>query len=724
MNGQSVPPTLIRFGRFELDLDNRQLRRDGQPIRLQDQPFRTLAFLVQRAGNLVTRDELRAELWPEGTFVEFEHSLNTAIKKVRQALGEDAGKPEYIETVPRYGYRFIGEIVTEAPTNEEQAVAGEPRRFHLNRDGIAAVAAGLLCVVLAGALFRAKAPAHLARVSNLMRLTADPGLSFEPAVSQDGSLVAFASDRADAGNLDVWIAHVSGGAPIRLTDDPSDDYEPHFCPDGRIVFRSDRAGGGVYISPALGGTPTLIAQGGRNPQCSPDGKLVAYWIGLAETASSKGIYIVPSSGGAATRIAAELSAARAPLWAPDGKTLLVAGAGRSVPLNRDWWLVPTGGGAAKPLNIRAHLNRAMQFSSPFVQPATWAPSGEVIFAGLVGQTDVATTQTSLWALAISPDAATPLGRPTQLTSATGIHTGGSVSANGAIAFANLELNPDLWVMDLDHVRAKTTGALQRITSEKFWESRPIAREGSDRILFRTDRGGGWDFWQMDRRTRVARPVTISRELKVWGTLSRDGARLAYHAQDHVYVADVSTGASRPVCGNCRLQVSDWTPDGTGLIVNNLQTGSIDVLTVSDGRISPLISSVGRTLLNGSISPDGQTIAFIEQWARADAPGQLHTAPFHGLANIDPARWTTIAHDFVAPYTPQWSSNGKVLYFLSDADGPTCLWAARPDDSAKAFPVEHFHHPRYSLRGSFAVAGDRVYLGLHEQTGNVWLGSAR
>jgi Tol biopolymer transport system component/DNA-binding winged helix-turn-helix (wHTH) protein len=724
MSGQSVPPSPIRFGRFELDLENRQLRRDGQPVRLQDQPFRTLAFLVQRAGNLVTREELRAELWPDGTFVEFEHSLNTAIKKVRQALAEGAGSPEYIETVPRYGYRFIGEIVTDAAANEEKTVGGEPRRFQFHRYGIAAAAAGLLCVVLGGALFRTKAPAHQTPISNLSRLTADPGLSFEPAISRDGSLVAFASDRADPGNLDVWIAHVSGGAPIRLTEDPADDYEPHFCPDGRIVFRSDRAGGGVYISAAIGGTPVLIAQGGRNPQCSPDGKLVAYWVGVAGTASSNGIYIVPSSGGTATRIAGDLTAARAPLWAPDGKTLLVMGAARSLPMDMDWWLIPAGGGTARPLGIRPFLSQTMQFSSPFVRPATWAPSGDVIFAGQSGQTDVAATQTSLRALPISPDAPTPLGTARQLTSATGIHTGGSVSASGSIAFANLELNPDLWMVDVDHARAKTTGPLQRITSEKFWESRPMTREGSERVLFRTDRGGGWDFWQMNLRTRETKPVTISREPKVWGSLSRDGKRFAYHALDHVYVVDVLTGASRSVCGNCRLQVSDWTPDGDAVLVNNLAKGTIDALTVADGKISPLIQLAGRTLMHASISPDGQTIAFIEQWARSDAPGELHTAPFHGLAKIDPASWATIAHDFVAPYTPQWSPDGKVLYFLSDADGPICLWAARIQESAKAFPVEHFHHPRYSLRGSFAVAGDRVYLGLHELTGNVWLAGAR
>ncbi len=86
---------------------------------------------------------------------------------------------------------------------------------------------------------------------------------------------------------------------------------------------------------------------------------------------------------------------------------------------------------------------------------------------------------------------------------------------------------------------------------------------------------------------------------------------------------------------------------------------------------------------------------------------------------------TVAHDFVGPYTPQWSPDGSVVYFISDVDGPNCLWGVRVPEhstsSLEAFPVQHFHNPRYSLRGSFALAGNRCYFGIQEITGNVWLG---
>jgi len=103
-------PGSARFGSFELDLGTGELKRDGRRTRLQGQPAQLLVLLVSRAGELVTREDLRAKLWPEDTFVDFDHGLNNAVNRVREALGDSAGSPRYIETIPRKGYRFIGQI--------------------------------------------------------------------------------------------------------------------------------------------------------------------------------------------------------------------------------------------------------------------------------------------------------------------------------------------------------------------------------------------------------------------------------------------------------------------------------------------------------------------------------------------------------------------------------------------------------------------------------------
>ena len=100
----------LRVGPFELDLRARELRKDGRRIRLQDKPFEVIATLTERPGELFTRDELRRRLWPADTFVVFDDSLNTAVNKAREALGDSADCPRFIETVPRHGYRFIGPV--------------------------------------------------------------------------------------------------------------------------------------------------------------------------------------------------------------------------------------------------------------------------------------------------------------------------------------------------------------------------------------------------------------------------------------------------------------------------------------------------------------------------------------------------------------------------------------------------------------------------------------
>jgi cholera toxin transcriptional activator len=112
---------IARFGVFELDLSAGELRKSGAKLRLQEQPFQVLALLLERAGDVVTREELRQKLWPADTFVDFDHSLNTAVNKLRETLGDSASSPRYIETLARRGYRFIGPVQTGAHASGSDA---------------------------------------------------------------------------------------------------------------------------------------------------------------------------------------------------------------------------------------------------------------------------------------------------------------------------------------------------------------------------------------------------------------------------------------------------------------------------------------------------------------------------------------------------------------------------------------------------------------------------
>src|SRR5437899_12384463 len=123
-------PGKIRFGVFELDRDAMELRKHGIRVRLQDQPFQVLAQLSERPGQIVTREELKERIWAKDTFVDFDHSLNKAVNRLREALNDDAGQPRYIESVPRRGYRFVAPVngpgrVDERPLAVPPAAAVE-----------------------------------------------------------------------------------------------------------------------------------------------------------------------------------------------------------------------------------------------------------------------------------------------------------------------------------------------------------------------------------------------------------------------------------------------------------------------------------------------------------------------------------------------------------------------------------------------------------------------
>src|SRR5215471_4930879 len=105
----------VSFGVFDIDLETGELRKHGLRIRLQRQPFEVLALLIERAGDLVTREELQQKLWPANTFVDFDHGLNKAINKIREALGDSADAPRFVETVARRGYRFLADVKVYAP---------------------------------------------------------------------------------------------------------------------------------------------------------------------------------------------------------------------------------------------------------------------------------------------------------------------------------------------------------------------------------------------------------------------------------------------------------------------------------------------------------------------------------------------------------------------------------------------------------------------------------
>ncbi len=318
---------LVRFGVFELDRRSGELRKAGVRINLQEQALQVLTSLLERPGDLVARDELRRRLWPNGTFVDFEHGLNAVINRLRETLGDSADSPRFIQTVPRRGYRFIAPVegavdaadggpaprtVVDGrlPTNQTDAL---PRRV----GKVAAIAVASLIVFL-GAIALFRRPAAIdsppLRVVPLTRLA---GRESWPTFAPDGDQVAFAWSGERYDNTDIYVTLIGSTDVHRLTTDPADDFAPAWSPDGRRIAFLRRSGNSarIHVTSALGG---------------PDAKLGDFPVGVPE-------------------IDGELIGAQI-TWSPDGRSI-VAGrdprVGTSVPAGL--YVIPVDGEDPRPI---------------------------------------------------------------------------------------------------------------------------------------------------------------------------------------------------------------------------------------------------------------------------------------------------------------------------------------------------------------------------------------
>jgi dipeptidyl aminopeptidase/acylaminoacyl peptidase len=318
-----------------------------------------------------------------------------------------------LERDPKRRLRDIGDARLELETLD--AVAGAPTSEQSSSSqsrirGGRLLAAGLVLVVGTATLAvwvdqmtARRTPAS----APIMRLTSDAGLTTDPALSPDGRLVVYASDRAGGENLDLWVPQVDGGAPLQRTFDPADEHDPSFSPDGtRIVFRSDREDGGVYVMPALGGEPRVIARQGHQPRFSPDGSRIAY---ITTHGSSQGgiasgtLYGAPSSGGTAQRLVSEDSGAASPVWSPDGAFLLY-GAGKY--FIEAWGIVRSD----RAEGIVLPLATLRQAGLAYLAPREWLPGNRIVFEATSGDSshifEVGLTppswRSSAWRLDASP----------------------------------------------------------------------------------------------------------------------------------------------------------------------------------------------------------------------------------------------------------------------------------------------------------------------------------
>jgi Tol biopolymer transport system component/DNA-binding winged helix-turn-helix (wHTH) protein len=543
----------VRFGVFEVDLQTGDLRKSGLKLRIQEQPLQLLALLLERPGELVTREDLRLKLWPKDTFVNFDHSLNTAINKLRETLGDSAEAPRYVETLPRRGYRFIAPVepVGGEPAVEMERPPAPPREAspRLSRERIAFIAALVAAVGIIVALWLSR-PGAAPKMPVRKFTFAPEGNPAAPAISPDGRHIAYVAGEASERRL--WIQDLESIGPRAITNSegaqgpfwspdsehvgfaagrelrkaqaqtgnltaicrlPAEDFlGGAWSPDGEsIVYAILRQG--LYEVPAQGGAPKLIVEVERGPGKgdhydnpsflpSPAGSRVLLYASQKRGATHE--IVVHSLKTGQRKVVA--TGAVAPAYSPTGHVLydgLNALPFSVATLNVTGEPFPVARGGSKPSVARDGTLVYLEREFLSLDQLTWR-DGTGTKVGAVGQ-----PQRGITAFSISPD--------------------GSTVAAGAWEGAR----PDIWLHDV------ARGNKSRLTFAEAHDTRPIWLPGGKEITFQSDRQGNLDIFRMPGDgSGEAKPLVASLLPEQVCDWSSDVRYFAYQVMDPRNRADL------------------------------------------------------------------------------------------------------------------------------------------------------------------------------------------
>jgi eukaryotic-like serine/threonine-protein kinase len=623
--------------------------------------------------------------------------------------------------------------MAEEEMERPSAAATPARRRRWWMAAGAGIAVALIAGWAAGAFVFPRSKPLTQAHTTLRRITWDDGLTESPALSSDGRLLAFASDRADGNNLDVYVRLLNGGAPIRLTNDPADDTDPSFSPDGSMVaFHSERKGGGAYVVPSFGGQERLIAPRGNSPRFSPDGKFIVYWVGEgASTTPSGSVYIVPATGGAPTQLQPSFAEAQYPIWTPDGDHVLFQGVDTwksGADPNRDWWVTSLDGRPAVKTGAFDSINRN---GLPFIyEPAGWH-GGKVVFSARDN------SRRSIYEIPISTRTWKAQGPPEALTFGTGTDGTPNPSSTGPIVFTSYQNEINIWSRKLgEDGQVADKEARKLTTGDSYHASASMDARGL-RMAFLIGRLPSRNVWIRETATGREAAVAADSADKCAAVISPDGSRVAWSVcgpgKEPVFMAtvnpDLSVSVPEKICEDCG-HVADWSRTGDAIVfVDHSSPEGVGILSLSSGA-HMMIDSSQFSLDTPRLSPDGGWIAVTAVHQR-DSRAQIFAIPLEGGKPAPEKAWVPITDGNSWDDKPVWTGRGDALLYYSRRDGFGCIWRQAINQATKqpeGAPKEvlAFHSIRLSMKelmsylASLSLTGDQLMFNALESTGSIWV----
>ncbi len=655
MDPKASAPQILQFGVFEVDLAQGELRKHGQKIKLQERPFQLLAALLERPGQVVTREELARKLWID-TLVDFDNGLNIAAKKVREALDDNAATPRYVETLPRRGYRFIAPVQARAlpaeaatagdkakPERELAIAPHEPAPPPPRRRAIYVRTVGLIIVLFVVVrVYWLVTSVQPARVLRVVQLTQTGRAESSDGVASDGARVYFTE--RDGGRWSLAQVSVEGGNPqpvaVQIPNPDILDISPDrssLLISGGTGIESERP---LWVVPNVGGSPRRVGD----------------VLGGAGTWSRDGSRIVFSRGAALNQVNSDGTGSRKLLdtpgivnsirWAPapDREVLRFSASDRSLKAYGLWESRTDGTG----------LRRLLQQWNPATltvdgdNDGVWAASGKYfVFRSVRGRV------ASIWAMRENrtfPRATE--GPPVQLYSTPMKFGTLAPSPDGKrIFFAAGQERRELMRYEAGHKQfvpflADIAAGWVSFSKDEQWVAYVTIPDGT---LWRS-RTDGSDRLQLT-------PPTIAVQQPRW---SPDGSQIVFDGASNgqvsgVYVIPSTGGAPEPVSSDAFVDGdASWSPDGNSLLFARMpppgasgQPG-LYVMDWKAKKATPLPAS--EALVRPQWSPDGRYIA---------ATNRLGTEIL--LFDFQTRQWSPLANG-EGLGIPFWSHDSKHVYY--------------------------------------------------------------
>ena len=685
---EQVPNSrVVRFGTFEVDLRLGELRKNGIRLKLTGQPFQILVILLEHPGDLVTREQLQRRLWQSDTFVDFDRGLNAAINRVREALGDSAENPRFVETLPRRGYRFIAPLIDFRPTSATLPAAESnlsPAQTVTSPDALPVSGARerrpvsrRLKVLLSGLsilVVLVVAAALLSRLSRrggewdfqamkLSRVT-QSGNAVNVAISPDGHYVVYALRKGEKQSLNV--RQVAAGSDVQIL--PPDEvriWGLTFSPDANYIdfVRSEKpdfTDTHLYRIPALGGTPHLAMQGGIDfgSSYSPDGRQFAFF---RVSGNGKVDVLIAKADGTDQRVLASrpyrdefIGVA----WSPDGKTVAFTTSEATKRLRSVLWAVSVADGSVREI-----------YSTPdAIGRPRWLPDGSGLLAPISNVAQAFRGQ--LWFISY------PRGEARRITNdlmdyqlcCLDLTPDGTTLVDTELATVS-----DLWVATGNTAKAKQITAKEFVVGGFSWMPNGriifasqdgkmfvVNPDGSGRSRLTPDDGPNWDPSVCGDGRYIVYTAYREQKSGIW-RMSADGS-------NPIRIAD-ETLAVDPQC----------SPDGKWVVYLRGPSWTPVKVPITGAKPPEVLAKDFAFEIDSSyplrISPDGKRIMYLASpeppenpsSPSASNPFQLKVIPSDGGADLYKFDWPASAN------APRWAPAGDAVEYALTRNGVSNIW---------------------------------------------------